>query len=767
MKSRFFLFVSGMLCLAALSACQRELVEPGESNSTREVLTGFVFNISTAAGQQTKQSAADVQADGDNFHGIADAKLLAYAEGDDLDGKILVADKTAPKFYDLSSLISSSAATSEARRVLEMSLPLKTNIMLLYGRMARPAYTPATGSFININDKYGKLDKYEVTNLAGSANFQLGKRLEDADRYYITEQLLAGILTAIMNTSLSEAIKIQSGDLENGVAYGYTITSGLGGITWKSYDNTDKNSPYEAGHALYPMEERMQYLYHQMVTIRSDLNELRAASGEDILRIVSDLWSGINAVRSCEPISEAEAVAKKLAATVNAHLAFYFASGDTGVTFNGLDEVITRFQSDSYWPADPTGEGIADADKASKQKPTSTQLSKLTDAPAISLASFPFNFNMPRGVSYMAFNTTGSFFYYPQIFNTSDVSGDPSNSTDPTAGTNYDANSYYYPAEILYFGNSPVRVSDVEHAKSYYNSIADWNTETNWPTDDWSGSHVVSTTKSVAMKYNINYGVAMLKTTVGYKSGISYLEDNNHAVQALAAGYSTVDAYNEAGHTNDEPNKHIAITATSFKLTGIIIGGQPQNVGWDFLPIKANSTDATITTGFIYDRAVYNQTIPTTGASDPNYTVVFDNYNASAVSATSSQDKVFVALEFQNCTGEDFYGNCNLVRDNGYFYLIGALDVGAITENSTNDIDWNHNGYVIPPYKADGTSKEVRRIFVQDYVTDVTFKFGQNSLKYAYLTVPDLRSSSLTMGLSVDINWSKGLKYDEIIMGGN
>ena len=55
MKSRFFLCVSGMLCLAVLSGCQREFVEPGGSDATKEVLTGFVFNISSAAGQQTKQ----------------------------------------------------------------------------------------------------------------------------------------------------------------------------------------------------------------------------------------------------------------------------------------------------------------------------------------------------------------------------------------------------------------------------------------------------------------------------------------------------------------------------------------------------------------------------------------------------------------------------------------------------------------------------------------------------------------------------------------
>jgi hypothetical protein len=33
--------------------------------------------------------------------------------------------------------------------------------------------------------------------------------------------------------------------------------------------------------------------------------------------------------------------------------------------------------------------------------------------------------------------------------------------------------------------------------------------------------------------------------------------------------------------------------------------------------------------------------------------------------------------------------------------------------------------------------------------------------------VPDLRASSLTMGLSVDIEWRSGLTYNEIVIGGN
>jgi hypothetical protein len=144
--------------------------------------------------------------------------------------------------------------------------------------------------------------------------------------------------------------------------------------------------------------------------------------------------------------------------------------------------------------------------------------------------------------------------------------------------------------------------------------------------------------------------------------------------------------------------------------------------------------------------------------------VVFDNNNADAYKNNLPQDKVNVALEFLNNSGVDFYGNHNLIRNGGHFYLIGTLDPNS---TSATAIEWPTTGAVVPPYKSDGTSAEVTRIFVQDYKTKVTFKFGANSLKYAYITVPDLRSSSLTLGLSVDIVWQQGLVYPEVILGGN
>ena len=66
----------------------------------------------------------------------------------------------------------------------------------------------------------------------------------------------------------------------------------------------------------------------------------------------------------------------------------------------------------------------------------------------------------------------------------------------------------------------------------------------------------------------------------------------------------------------------------------------------------------------------------------------------------------------------------------------------------------------------DSKTIKQRRVFMQDYMTEATFVLTENSLKYALVAVPDLRSSQISMGLSVDLNWNKGLKFDNVPLAG-
>ena len=132
------------------------------------------------------------------------------------------------------------------------------------------------------------------------------------------------------------------------------------------------------------------------------------------------------------------------------------------------------------------------------------------------------------------------------------------------------------------------------------------------------------------------------------------------------------------------------------------------------------------------------------------------------MSGTTPQPKVFVALELQNNTGVDFFGKDNLIANGSNFYLIGELDPSGKTGPALPAY------HALPPYDATNSSdatKTIPRVFIQDHMTIANFKIGVNSLKYAYLTVPDLRSSSVTLGLSVDLEWSTGLTFESLLGG--
>ena len=96
-----------------------------------------------------------------------------------------------------------------------------------------------------------------------------------------------------------------------------------------------------------------------------------------------------------------------------------------------------------------------------------------------------------------------------------------------------------------------------------------------------------------------------------------------------------------------------------------------------------------------------------------------------------------------------------MIRYGGKFYLVGKLTLG---DKRIVDSDWPAY-YAIPPYTAGATNK-ISRVFIQDFMTTVTFKIGATSLQNAFVTVPDLRSSQTSLGLSVDLKWQTGLSFE-------
>ena len=723
----------------SLAAEEKAPNSPGYDPATNEVTTQFVFNVSNGSSATTRQSGTATQASSslsaNDFRGIDHSYIMCFKQDDD--GNSLSAAATANKSFDMSRIVAAATLDNgNSRRVLEMSLPLNTNTMLFYGKAINEGNTSTD------YNTYGHLDDFTVTGNLANVNFQLGRRLTAAQKtsFQEVQNLLATALTCIISTNRGNAAVAATATPGDGIpAYGFDIAAtDVPNLKWSAYVST--TSPVTPSKAITPLELKLGNAYKEMTTIQTA--ELRNASGPALKATIQSLWSIVNAVRCATPTNKEEAIAKYMAHLISQHLAQYFTyetlppngASVTGVAFKDAGNIITAIYNDTYWPA------------TAGDKPASGDFSHISTMTVTELGIYPAQFNLPQGSTHVKFDDTKKAFYYVEEYNSSAVGG----------GT-FTVDDYYYPAELCYFGNSPLRVSGTEHVVGDYPaSVSLWNTEetTSWSAD-WSVSHVQSSTRSVAMKNDINYGTSLLCTTVGYNT--LTLKDNNKAIQQR--DYGVV-----------EDDKTITVIGTSFKLVGVVIGDQWPKVGWNFLPKTTDPGNANYRKGYIYDNQITNNgAIPasTTTTSEPNYTLVFDNYQDMRVAVpevpANTQPKVYVALEFQNNSGVDFFGKDNLIANGSNFYLIGELDPSTKTGPVLPTY------HALPPYDATAygdATKTVPRVFIQDHMTTANFKIGENSLKYAYLTVPDLRSSSVTLGLSVDLNWSTGLVFDNIVVGG-
>lgn len=229
--------------------------------------------------------------------------------------------------------------------------------------------------------------------------------------------------------------------------------------------------------------------------------------------------------------------------------------------------------------------------------------------------------------------------------------------------------------------------------------------ETAWPaTTGWSAfingwdDAVSATTRSIALANPIQYGVANLALKV--KCAKNLLEDNKG---------SQISVPDTKGYT----------------ITGVLIGGQPDKAGWNLEP----ASDAQFNK-VVYDNKMNGTVTATTSESATNYTLVMANTQKPAA-------KVNIAIELVN-NGADFYGVDGIVPAGAKFYLVAQLDPAA---PSSND-----NG--------------VSDVFKQDYTTTATLTIS--SLKNAYNTIPDLRASKLSLGLTVDLTWEAGMVFDNV-----
>lgn len=304
---------------------------------------------------------------------------------------------------------------------------------------------------------------------------------------------------------------------------------------------------------------------------------------------------------------------------------------------------------------------------------------------------FPRNINLPDGAAVLSFNSDSKTFKYKEI--TAGV---------PNGSNLVDHKTITYPSELAYFVSSPVGTSSTKDKRT---DLPDYNAWLN-NTETWTeyGNVVKGNTTLVVLKEPVQYGVACLESKI--KCDKTSLEDNAKQIIKSTA------------------NNFLTVPEVGITVTGILVGGQPQGVEWNFEPASDAKFDHTI-----YDQDM-NGIAAKTSATNPNYTLVLDNKNSSTTNAP--QSKVYVTVELENNMG-DFYGKEGLIPKGSRFYLVGELD----PTNKTATVD---------------------HVFVKDHTTVANFTI--KNLQNAYNHIPDMRTSKINVGLAVDLSWQTGITFD-------
>ena len=644
----------------------------------------MVFNVATGA--QTRMTAEAVQLAGENgnFRGLQDVVIYTANAADDshmnlgdaftkkLQLGTLWADGTVPV----------DPASDKHMRLIEAVLPLQTDNVVLYG------FAPAIAND-NINGKITKVfndaDPDAATNPTA---FTLVNRIGDKVDAY--KQTLA-LAELVVNRCLDGSQYVTY--TEDGVEKRRTWEA-----IYEDYINEDPE--------LTPMGEILGSMLNEIRTFDKGgaaVTEYRAGSSNAVYYMLSDIYNTLQKVMDGTATSPRETWAKTLATIIHNRIANYI--DDSKKSLQTVDAIKARLIANA---------GYTEAT-------FNDEFGQVTDE---YIQGYPAAFGLPMGATTFSYDATTKKFSFNE--------GKTLDLLDAAKTTNIE--KFMYPAELCYWVNSPLRTSAVEwEEKDYPQNVTAWDTEASWNAFTAAGAdEVLSSTRSIAVKNNINYGTALLKTNVKFTA--DKLKDNT------------------SGLFKKETDAVIDATASAFTLTGILIGGQNATVDWNFIDNDAAAADANAVIYDNYINGAVGSAIPAVGSELTNYTMEWDNY----VTGTAQQ-KVKVALELVNNTGKDFWGEANLVRNGGTFYLIGELD---IDKAKTKTLTWPaHN--VIPPYTDDGASQEVGRVFIQDFMTEATLNIGENSLKKAYVTVPNLKSSQLSIALSVDLKWNEGYKFEQ------
>ena len=332
-----------------------------------------------------------------------------------------------------------------------------------------------------------------------------------------------------------------------------------------------------------------------------------------------------------------------------------------------------------------------------------------------SYQGFPADIHLPMGAARIVWDATAKQFIVPDV---------------QQYGKQFDILSmtdYCYPMNLQYQVLSDIVASDslvMMPSLGEETSVAEkWK---NLIDSLYSGasSSVQNSTRSVAMKQQVNYAVGKL------------------ALKTRIA--STDNMYDAKGKLVNVKN--------GFTLKGYIIGGQ-REVDYNFQPVPGSKEFA------IYDTSLNGgpQEVKRHDFTEENFVLGL---------GTSADKDIQIALELVN-NGDDFQGADGVIVHGATFYLVANLAPKEGTNYSSGSID---------------------QVFSRDKATTVTLtieggypdtdgdgkpdpgidEYGRvrplKGLATATYGLPNLEVPKPTIGLSVNLSWEEGLWYDEIIL---
>lgn len=240
---------------------------------------------------------------------------------------------------------------------------------------------------------------------------------------------------------------------------------------------------------------------------------------------------------------------------------------------------------------------------------------------------------------------------------------------------------FCYMPPLSYFANTTISTSgDGDIYKKYTEDAMTWDAILS---QYRSGKVVRPSTRAVALDEPLQFATGMLVATV--QSSASLLPDRS--------------------------GNKLAVSGTSFPVTGIIIGSQYAQ-RFNYRPI------GTSTEYYLYDNQTSGIYLTSTRSAD---------FRTLALPTPDGED-VYFYLELRNDSGVTFTGAEGLVYPGNYFYLAGKLELNA--------------GGREDPFPA---------VFVQDHMSSVNCIVS--SLENAHVSIPELDNPQLQLGVQTQLNW--------------